>query len=79
MDEAEFPESFLPVVRRLHEASKNPNVRNEMEMEDCFVEEFRKWGKLIEEQKENIEKKENEIERLNGQLSELQGKSTEQA
>jgi hypothetical protein len=69
VNEADFPESFRPVIRRLRMASENAEMQVEMEMEDDYLEELRERErevaqkeKVIEAQTKTIEEKDKVLE-----------------
>lgn len=51
INEADFPEKFQPILRRLHEAAQDPSVREAMELEDDFYAEIQAYEQLIAEER----------------------------
>ncbi|MDR1267975.1 MAG: hypothetical protein LBK82_00480 [Planctomycetaceae bacterium] len=54
VDENDFPERYVPIIRRLRMASESADVQAEMEMEDDFMEEIQAKERTIAEQSKTI-------------------------
>ena len=55
INEADYPEKFHPVIRRLNKALQSPQIEDNMDMEDEVVGEFNKQSEMIEEIKARME------------------------
>jgi hypothetical protein len=67
----DFPKSCLSVIRRLRKASKIRDIRRAMKIEDDYMDEFRRWGETLEEQRKTIEQNNKDIRELKRQLSKM--------
>lgn len=47
LSEEDYPEAYRPVIRRLHKALQNPNIEEEMDLEDELLNEFHKKDELL--------------------------------
>jgi hypothetical protein len=52
MDEADFPEKFHPIIRKLHQAVQSKEIKNNMELEDGIIDELEDMYRQIEELEE---------------------------
>ncbi|TAE51101.1 MAG: hypothetical protein EAZ89_10750 [Bacteroidetes bacterium] len=66
LSEDDFPEAYRPVIRRLHKALQNPNIEEEMDLEDEVLSEFHKKDELLAAalQREEEEKRRADEEKL---------------
>jgi hypothetical protein len=60
--EKDFPDDVRPMIRRLQQATENPEIKNQMIAEDEYVEYFRITERTIEDQKKTIVKHKQTIE-----------------
>ena len=70
IDENIYPEKYRPIIRKLLEAYASKQVRDEMQIEDNFINELLDRDKLIAEQKKEIEKTKEELERKDNTIAE---------
>ncbi|MDX2245669.1 MAG: hypothetical protein SF052_02765 [Bacteroidia bacterium] len=47
LDEQSYPETYRPVIRRLHKALQNPQIEEEMDLEDEVLAELHKKDELL--------------------------------
>jgi len=62
IDESQFPDEYQPIIRKLREACESRHIREEMQMEDDFINELLMKDEIIAEQEKTIEEKEKTIE-----------------
>jgi hypothetical protein len=62
VNEDDFPESYRPLIRRLHKAQESEKIQRGMEVEDDFLKELQDWERKNEEQRKVIEEKDKTIE-----------------
>lgn len=62
VDEADVPERYRPLLRRLQKAVADPSVRETMEAEDELIEEFMDYQRLISVKEGLIAEKDKAIE-----------------
>ncbi|MDR1053064.1 MAG: hypothetical protein LBL39_02720, partial [Planctomycetaceae bacterium] len=55
VNENDFPQRYIPVIRRLRMASESADVQTEMEMEDDFMKELQDKERDIAKQRQTIE------------------------
>ncbi|MDR1052964.1 MAG: hypothetical protein LBL39_02210 [Planctomycetaceae bacterium] len=55
VNENDFPQRYIPVIRRLRMASESADVQTEMEMEDDFMQELQDKERSIAKQRQTIE------------------------
>ncbi len=68
INEAEFPEQYREVIRRLQKAIAEPEVRRTMDVEDDILEELQELEREIEKKDKTIEEKDKTIEELRKRL-----------
>jgi hypothetical protein len=54
IDEADYPEKYRPIIRRLQRAISEPVMRKKMDIEDEITNEFKKMARTIQQQKEDL-------------------------
>ena len=54
INESDYPEKFKPIIRRLHMASANHEIKQRMEAEDEIIEELQSLERVIEEKNEAL-------------------------
>ncbi|HBX50274.1 MAG: hypothetical protein A2309_08135 [Bacteroidetes bacterium RIFOXYB2_FULL_35_7] len=62
VDEKEFPGKYRDIIRRLQQANSDSDVRQQMGVEDIYIEDFRQTERYIEMMKETIEENKKTIE-----------------
>ena len=62
VDESKFPKEYQHIIRKLREACESKQVREEMQMEDDYLNELLMKDEIIAEQEKEIEEKEKTIE-----------------
>ena len=55
IDEADYPKSYHPVIRRLIKALQTPKIEYDMDIEDEVIHEFNKQAKLLEREQQKVE------------------------
>ena len=70
ISEDELPERYRPLLRRLHQAIAEPEIRQTMEAEDDLIEEFRDYQRMISAKEQLIAQKEQTIFAKNEIISE---------
>ena len=68
--EAELPERYRPLLRRLHQAIAEPQMRQTMEAEDDLIEEIRDYQRMIFAKEQIIAYKEKTISEKDQAISE---------
>ena len=61
IDESQYPEAYKMVIRKLQEAYASEEVRNEMQIEDDFLNELLDRDELIAKQEDELTKQAEEI------------------
>nr|VFJ68902.1 MAG: hypothetical protein BECKFW1821C_GA0114237_101656 [Candidatus Kentron sp. FW] len=86
VDETAYPEKYRPLVRLLHHAVSNEEIRDVMDVEDEILRDFEnlerhidrqdeiieKQGKALGEKDKALEEKDKALEELRRQLQQLQ-------
>jgi hypothetical protein len=57
LEEEDFPEMYRSIIRRLRRAADTPEVRDQMDMEDDYIEPYRALERANTESKQIIEEK----------------------
>jgi alpha-galactosidase/6-phospho-beta-glucosidase family protein len=57
LEEEDFPEMYRSIIRRLRRAADTPEVRDQMDMEDEYIEPYRALERANKESKQIIEDK----------------------
>jgi hypothetical protein len=77
LPDEDIPDAYDPIIRRLRKAAETPEMRDQMEMEDDYIEPYRilerinaKQGKAIEERDKAIEEKDKTLEEQTKALGE---------
>ena len=70
VDESQFSEEYRHIIRKLREAYESKQVREEMQMEDDYINELRINAEIIAENKKTIEDQRKRIAELERQLKE---------
>jgi hypothetical protein len=70
VDESRFSEAYRHIVRKLREACESKQVREEMQMEDDYINELRINAEIIAEKDEIIAKKEKSLAEKEKSLAE---------
>lgn len=70
IDEAEYPEEYSVLIRRLMRAVSEQEVIDTMDAEDDILEELENMERKIEERDRKLEEKERIIEELQRRLEE---------
>lgn len=75
LNEADFPEKFHPIIRKLHKAVQTQEIKKQMDMEDNVIDEFEELERQIEmleersltaeKQKVKVEQEKHQIEQEN--------------
>jgi len=68
--EEELPEQYHPLFRRLMKAGATPEIRNQMDMEDTYIEDYLAQVRLVAESKKTIEEQGKVIENKDKALEE---------
>jgi hypothetical protein len=76
LEEEEFPEMYRPIIRRLNRAAETPEMKDQMDMEDDFIEPYRSLERTNKEKDQAIEEKDQVIEE-NKQVIEEQKREIE--
>ena len=69
IDENQYPEKYRIIIRKLLEAYATKKVRNEMQLEDDYLNELLMKDKLISKQKEELTKKNEELAKKDEELA----------
>ncbi len=77
INEADYPQKYRTLIRRLQKAVSKPEIRDKMDLEDDIVEELQERDRVIEEQRESLEEKDKSLEEKDKDL-EKQKKSIEE-
>ena len=77
VDEAAYPEKYQPLVRLLHRAISNEDIRDVMDVEDEILRDFENLERHIDHQEEIIEKQGKTLGERNKTIKE-QGKALEE-
>lgn len=67
MNENDFPQKFQPIIRKLHQAVQNPEMKQKMEMEDGILDEL-----------EELEREVSELEQKNAKIAEEKEREKEE-
>jgi len=70
INEFDYPEKFKPIIRRLHMATANHKIRQQMEAEDEIIEELQTLERVIEEKNEALAEKDNALAEKDNALAE---------
>jgi alpha-galactosidase/6-phospho-beta-glucosidase family protein len=70
IDENQFPEEYQLIIRKLREACESKQVREEMQMEDDYINELRINAEIIAEKDKTIEESKKTIEEKDKSLAE---------
>jgi len=70
ISESNYPDKFKPIIRRLHMAMANNEIRQQMEAEDEIIEELQSLERVIEEKNEAIAEKNNTIAEKDNTIAE---------
>ncbi|MCL2042384.1 MAG: hypothetical protein FWG84_10180 [Bacteroidales bacterium] len=62
IDESQFPKEYQHIIRKLREACESKQVREEMQMEDDYINELLMKDEIIAEQEKELEEKDKTIE-----------------
>ena len=62
VNEIEFPEKYRDIIRRLQQANCNSEIRQQMSVEDIYIEDYRQTERHIEMMKKSLEDKDKLIE-----------------
>jgi hypothetical protein len=79
IDEAEYPEKYHPIIRRLQRAILEPDVQDTMDAEDDILQELEELERMIENQREALEEKDKALEEKDRLIRELQQRLTTRA
>jgi alpha-galactosidase/6-phospho-beta-glucosidase family protein len=71
VDENQFPEEYRHIIRKLREACESRKVRNEMQMEDDYLNELLMKDEIIAEKNKIIEEKEKSLSEKDREIAEL--------
>jgi hypothetical protein len=75
--EDELPEQYRPLFRRLIKAGATPEIRNQMDIEDTYIEDYLTQIRLLAESQKTIEEQGKALEEQ-GKTLEEQGKAIEE-
>jgi len=70
IDESQFPKEYQHIIRKLREACESKQVREEMQMEDDYINELLMKDEIIAEQEKELEEKEKALEEKEKALEE---------
>jgi hypothetical protein len=62
VDENDFPEKYRPIIRRLQRANSEKQVRDDMTVEDTYVEDYKNLVRALAENKKALEEKKKALE-----------------
>jgi len=71
IDENDYPEKYLPLIRRLQRAISEPEVRKKMDIEDDIMEELQNLERQIEKKDKALEEKDKALEEKDKIIEEL--------
>jgi hypothetical protein len=71
--DAEYPDKFQPVIRRLMKAISEPHVRNVMEIEDTYLNELERLERTIADREDRIAEKDDVLAAKNRELAAKDG------
>ena len=71
IDERKFPEEYRHIIRKLRDAYESKQVREEMQMEDDYINELRINAEIIAEKDKLLAEKDKENENLRNELEKL--------
>jgi hypothetical protein len=77
INDADFPESFQPVIRRLRMASESEDIQIQMEMEDDYMQYLQDRERNVAKREKSVEEKEKSVEEKEKTLEE-KGKTIEE-
>ena len=77
VNEADVPEKYRPIVRRLQQAISEPEVRNMMDAEDDIIEELEDKDREVEEAKQEAEEAKQEAEEAKQEAEEAKQEAEE--
>jgi len=64
VNEKDFPEKYRPIIRKLHEANQNSEIKKKMTLEDEIIDELEDMEREIEELEQKVENIEQEKEKV---------------
>ncbi len=70
INEADYPQKYRALIRRLQKAVSKPEIRDKMDLEDDIVEELQERDRVIEEQRESLEEKDKSLEEKDKSIEE---------
>jgi alpha-galactosidase/6-phospho-beta-glucosidase family protein len=70
VDESQFPEEYRHIIRKLREAYESKQVREEMQMEDDYINELLMKDEIIAEMDKSLEESKKTIEEKDKSLAE---------
>ena len=68
--EEELPEQYRPLFRRLMKAGATPEIRNQMDMEDTYIEDYLAQVRLVAESQKALDEKDKVLEEKDKALEE---------
>ena len=78
INESDFPEKFKPIIRRLHMATADHEIKEQMEAEDEIIEELQSLERVIEEQNEALAENKKKLAEKDNALAEKDNALAEQ-